>query len=243
MPPIFYLDLVIGQRYRGKVNSPFVNSEEVRDYKFLGLVHLHGQTYLKVLSNTGIDYRLPSSLILYSPNDPEVAPIPIVWGPPDLANDLEEVGPPEPQIYHPPPLQKLNIGLAPHIGILREGDDLILNGNTNSINGENFENDDECVRIRADNGPIKMPPDSNNGYFVWKTGPDSIQGWFNILIRGENFYPVRPNNYKRTNPNTRQTILQGEMERFTYRKPPAGGRRRKTRRKINKRKKLSKRRK
>jgi hypothetical protein len=138
--------------------------------------------------------------------------------------------------------QKLNVGLAPHIGTLTEGVDLILNGNTNSINGDNFENDDECVRIRANNGPIKMPPDSNNGYFVWKTGPDSIQGWFNTLIRGENFYPVRPNNYKRTNPNTRQTILQGEMERFTYRKPPAGGRRRKMRktRKNMKRKTRSK---
>jgi hypothetical protein len=121
----------------------------------------------------------------------------------------------------------LDISRTSHIGDKTEGVDVILIDNTNVISMNKFNNGDECVRIPG--GDVKMPPNSGNNYSIFKV--DTLQDWF----------------YKSNkNPLTRDIITEDQIERFTYRKPTSGGRK-KTRRykskKTNTRKKINKRKK
>jgi len=129
----------------------------------------------------------------------------------------------------PPPRQQLNIQQAPHIGILTEGVNLELNDRSNSILYDDFEDGDECVRIRNNMGPVLITSGSTTGrYYVYKIDPQGLEAWF-----GQG---------RTTIPESGGTIhvLQEELERFTYRKPASSGGKRNRRNKRNTRKRKSK---
>ena len=121
----------------------------------------------------------------------------------------------------------LDISKTPHIGDKTEGVDIILTGNTNIITMNPFEDGDECVRIPV--GNVRMPPNSGNRYSIFKN--DSLQEWF----------------YRsKKHPLTPDIITEDQIERFTYRNPTIGGRKKTRKGKSKKRttrKRISKRRK
>jgi len=128
-----------------------------------------------------------------------------------------------------PPRQQLNIQQAPHIGILTEGVNLELNDRSNAILYDDFNDGDECVRIRNSMGPIVITSGSNTGrYYVYKADPQGLQAWFS---QGRNTVPESGGNIH---------VQQGELERFTYRKPRSNGGKRNRRTKRNTRTRKSK---
>jgi hypothetical protein len=98
-------------------------------------------------------------------------------------------------------LAKLNIAVAPHIGVLIEGDDITIN-DRNSISLNDFEDGEECVLIRHPNGNFTA-----NGERCFVYHVDSLQGWFDAGNRSE--------------PLTRVPITQAMLQRFNYAKPAA----------------------
>lgn len=96
---------------------------------------------------------------------------------------------------------KLNIALAPHIGVLIEGDDITIN-DRNSISLTDFEDGEECVLIKHPNGNFTA-----NGQRCFVYHVDSLQGWFDAGNVSE--------------PLTRVPITQSMLQRFNYAKPAA----------------------
>jgi hypothetical protein len=112
--------------------------------------------------------------------------------------------------------KNLEISKAPHIGVLKEGTDIVIN-DKNSISLDYFEDGEVCVLIKHPNGKFTA---SGERCFVYHI--DSLQGWFDA---GNNSEPL-----------TRVTINQDMLQRFKYSKPSGVSSSRKSSRKTRKRK-------
>jgi hypothetical protein len=112
-------------------------------------------------------------------------------------------------------LNTIKISNAPHIGILKEGTDIVIN-DRNSISLDDFEDGEECVLIKHPNGNFTA-----NGERCFVYHIDSLQGWFDA---GNNSEPL-----------TRVPITQAMLQRFKYSKPSgASSSRKSNRRKTRK---------
>ena len=109
----------------------------------------------------------------------------------------------------------LKISKAPHIGVLKEGIDIVIT-DRNSISLDDFKDDEECVLIKHPNGNFTA-----NGERCFVYHIDSLQGWFDAG--------------NATEPLTRVPITQAMLQRFKYSKPSgASSSRKSNRRKTRK---------
>jgi len=99
---------------------------------------------------------------------------------------------------------KLKIAKAPHIGVLKEGIDIVIT-DRNSISLDDFKDGEECVLIKHPNGNFTA-----NGERCFVYHIDSLQGWFD--------------SGNATEPLTRVPITQAMLQRFTYSKQEGGAR-------------------
>lgn len=112
-------------------------------------------------------------------------------------------------------LNTIKISNAPHIGILKEGIDIVIT-DRNSISLDDFEDGEECVLIKHPNGNFTA-----NGERCFVYHIDSLQGWFDAG--------------NATEPLTRVPITQAMLQRFKYSKPSgASSSRKSNRRKTRK---------
>ena len=116
--------------------------------------------------------------------------------------DFYVVGTQPPDIPPRTPLRSslLSISQAEDIGILKEGSDIILTTDTDSITYEPFVDGDECVQIIHPCGNFCIPK-STIRCFVYHA--EAIQEWF---YKG-----------KTQEPRTRTQLQQSNLKRFVYR--------------------------
>lgn len=98
----------------------------------------------------------------------------------------------------------LRISNATHIGVLREGTDILIT-DRNSISLDDFKDGEECVLIKHPNGNF-----TTNGEKCFVYHVETLQDWFDAG--------------KTTEPLTRVPITQEMLQRFTYSKQAGGAR-------------------